>query len=95
MFGRNSGKDLDKILAETQSIIDKSINQEFVAVGQRYLKIMKLIKADDSGEFVDKEEARITKLLKQSMSNEKRVDLQKNLNILKSFHFKSVRRDEL
>ncbi len=93
MFARNSGKDLDKILEQTQIAIDKA-EPEAAAVGKKYLKIMKLIKADDS--FLIKEEDRIANLLKKSkMSPEKRDDLQKTMNILKSFHFKPVSRDEL
>ena len=84
IFTRNSGKDQLKVIQQTEDQI-KKFDGEKASIGKRYLKVMKIV-MQRGLEFVTSEEQRITKLLQEKITDEKRAELQRNLNILKSFH---------
>jgi endoplasmic reticulum protein 29 len=87
MFARNAGgKDREKILREVEALVAGigEEDEEQLGKAQKYLKIMKLAFSDGM-DTIHKEEERVKKLLKEKMSSEKKDDLTKTLNILKSF----------
>lgn len=92
-FGRNSGKDQLQAIKQIQEKISQS-DDEKARIGEKYLKIMKITQTKGM-QFIQTESQRIQKLLKESISKEKAEDLKLTLNILKSFHFKPIVKDEL
>ena len=98
LFVRNSrsGKDRHKIIEETIKLIDSCEDEGRVQIGKMYLRIMKIMHEKEDKDFVQSEKTRIEKLLEQSISAPKKEELQRKLNILKSFEVRrNQRRDEL
>ena len=87
LFVRNSrsGKDRHKIIEETIKLIDLCEDEGRVQIGKMYLRIMKIMHEKEDKDFVQSEKTRIEKLLEQSISALKKEELQRKLNILKSF----------
>jgi endoplasmic reticulum protein 29 len=102
IFARNSGKDRLKVIKQTEELIQTLTKEDKLSssaqMGKKYLKIMKILDTKGNA-FLTGEEERIDKLLKDGgMSDEKKNDLHKSLNLLKSFVYtenKNNKRDEL
>ena len=92
-FGRNSGKDQQKMIKKTEEIIKNFTSNAKVSIGKHYLKIMQIVQVQGD-KYITTEIDRLSKLLPTKLSNEKYKDLRKSLNILKSFHGKEIK-DEL
>ena len=83
-FIKADEKGKSKIFAKAQKELSKE-QEEDQPKARKYLKIMKLLQEKGPSAIAD-EEARIKKLLAgEKMSDEKRKDLAKSLNVLKSF----------
>ncbi len=95
VFFRNSGKDRQKIMRQVSDILlemqkTRSGNGNDVISARKYLKIMESL-VQNGDDFIWKEEQRLQKILQNSkMSEQKAQDLDKSLNILKSFQWKRV-----
>merc|ERR1719266_107279 len=89
IFVRNSGKDQNKIIQQSQEIIDHLVDKEANS-GKKYLKVMKLVHSKGVS-FINSEINRINKLLNTKLTKEKYEDLTMTLNILKSFQGKEIK----
>ena len=82
-----------ELLSEAEGLWDKAVGFQEQRSAEIYVKTMrKILEKDDS--FVESERARINKILKGDMAEEKRQDFNIRLNILDSFAV-SARHDEL
>ena len=99
-FFKKSEEGHKKAIKHIKSLInDKDNEEERINTARKYLKIMHNIQSQGS-KFVSEEIVRLENLLdtKKKMSLSKSNDLQKNLNILKSFHISGendLTKDEL
>lgn len=81
--GRNQAT-RKEILSKTETLWDKAEGFQEQRSAEIYVKTMrKILEKDDS--FVENERARINKILKTNMAQEKRQDFNIRLNILDSF----------
>ena len=95
-FFKKSEEDRKKAIKHIKSLInDKDNEEERINTARKYLKIMHNIQSQGS-KFVSEEILRLENLLdtKKKMSLSKSNDLQKNLNILKSFHISGGENDK-
>ncbi|XP_053557678.1 endoplasmic reticulum resident protein 29 [Bombina bombina] len=94
-FVRSGNKEeQEEILKKAQGMLE-GIGQSEKPPGEQYIKIMSKILAQGEN-FANAEFERITKLIeKNKMSETKKEDLQKRLNILSSFHRKNTEKEEL
>ena len=86
-FSKKSEEERKEAIRQIEFVIeDKDNNEEKVKTGQKYLRIMHKIQSQGL-KFVSEEIVRLENLLdtNKKMSQSKSNDLQKNLNILKSF----------
>lgn len=89
VFARNSGKDQMKVLRQAEEALDKMGQKgEGAEKARRYVKFMKVSLGNP--EFVPQETKRIEKLLENQMSQNNREEMQKTLNVLKSFHIQET-----
>ena len=90
-FSKKSEEERKEAIKQIESAIeDNGNNEEKVKSAQKYLRIMQKIQSQGV-KFISEEIIRLENLLdtKKKMSHSKSNDLQKNLNILKSFQSSS------
>ena len=83
------------VIKKAEEVWDQAKGEKAQKRAEIYVKIMR--KIEDVGEgFVEKEEARVKKILKGKVSKEKKEEMEERVNILKSFSSaKSGDKDEL
>lgn len=86
-----STKKRQSILLEAEKLWDEIEGKQKQRSAEIYVKLMRKV-LERSDEFLDTEIARINNVLKGSMTQEKKADLNVRLNILESF---KVKHDEL
>jgi len=85
-----TGDELTKIIEKADKL-SETINNKY---SKYYVKVMN--KINDKKDYIDKEIARLTKILEgKNLSSEKADDFMKRINILKSFKKEEKARDEL
>merc|ERR1711973_788682 len=85
-------EELDKLAEE---VWDQAKGEKAQKRAEIYVKIMRKIEEVGEG-FIEKEEARVAKILKGKVSKEKKEEMEERVNILKSFSSaKSGDKDEL
>ncbi|CAH2233956.1 endoplasmic reticulum resident protein 29 [Pararge aegeria] len=91
-FQGSAKEDREKILKETENIVEK-LDTKDAAAGKTYRTIMQKI-LEKGDEFIATEINRINKLLSGKVSNEKKKELASRINILQSFKFSSSNKKE-
>lgn len=80
----SSSKAKAKIIEKAEKAAKDIKDEEDSKKAQKYIKIMKNIESKGE-EFISSEQSRVKNLMAERMSHEKRHDLSKALNMLKSF----------
>lgn len=83
------------IIQKAEKVLEESTDEKEKATGDIYVKIMKKIQ-DKGIDYVDSEVARVQKLLKDKITDKKKDQFKKRLDILTSFqHSKESAKEEL
>lgn len=83
------------IIQKAEKVLEESTDDKEKATGDIYVKIMKKIQ-EKGVDYVDSEVARVQKLLKDKITDRKKDQFKKRLDILTSFqHSKQNAKEEL
>ena len=83
------------VIQKAEKVLEESTDDKEKATGDIYVKIMKKIQ-EKGVEYVDSEVARVQKLLKDKITDKKKDQFKKRLDILTSFqHSKPSAKEEL
>ena len=88
-------EEMGVVIKKAEEVWDQAKGEKAQKRAEIYVKIMKKIEEVGEG-FIEKEEARVAKILKGKVSKEKKEEMEERVNILKSFSSaKSGDKDEL
>ena len=84
----------NEIIAKAESVKNGFNDDKKKKTGEKYLSIMKKIKDKGLG-YIKNEINRVSKMLKEKMSDKKKNTFKKRLDVLNSFDFAHQQKDEL